>query len=624
MENRYHFLKSIVENQQGLAVFSLDKQYCYTFFTASHAQYMELVHQAKINLGENILHKIESPLNRTQAKGYFDRALQGDSFTATESYGNREDNQNYYEAHYLPVTNEAKEIIGLNAFFIDITSSKLAEKEIEEAIRERERFIESITDSSPDRIYVYDIEKKKLIYANRHLGESLGYSPEEVQEMGEDYLPSLVHDDDYMKMPILSTQWENKSDHDVLETEYRLKSKSGEWRWFMARDTVFRRDQAGKVVQFVGTARDLTESKRSALELKQSEERFKRLQQASYGGIFIHDQGKILDANQGLAEITGYSIGELLGMDGLQLIAPEYREHVTQKVRLNFEAPYDVIGLKKDGGRYHLEVQGKLIPFKDLMVRVTEFREITERKKIEEAIREQNVRLEDIARNLINKNEQLEEFTQIVSHNLRAPVGNIVTLLSLYELDSPLEERQEYIQHLRNSSNLLLGTLNELNEVLKIKQSQHIEKQELEFRIVFDKVCQMLSARIAELGPELHADFEEAPVILYPNIYLESILLNLLSNALKYHSADRKTVIKIKTYLRGQQVMLEVTDNGLGINLKKYAHQIFKMRKTFHEHPESRGLGLFLIKNQIESMGGEIVVKSEVNKGTTFLVKLTV
>ena len=150
------------------------------------------------------------------------------------------------------------------------------------------------------------------------------------------------------------------------------------------------------------------------------------------------------------------------------------------------------------------------------------------------------------------------------------------------------------------------------------------EKQELGFRIVFDKVCQMLSARIAELGPELDADFEEAPVILYPNIYLESILLNLLSNALKYHSADRKTVIKIKTYLRGQQVMLEVTDNGLGINLKKYAHQIFKMRKTFHEHPESRGLGLFLIKNQIESMGGEIVVKSEVNKGTTFLVKLTV
>ena len=120
----------------------------------------------------------------------------------------------------------------------------------------------------------------------------------------------------------------------------------------------------------------------------------------------------------------------------------------------------------------------------------------------------------------------------------------------------------------------------------------------------------MLSARIEELGAELHADFHEAPV-------------NLLSNSLKYHSHERKSVIRIKTYRRGRQTVLEVADNGLGINLTKYGHQLFKMRKTFHEHPESRGLGLFLIKNQVESMGGEIAVKSEVNRGTTFHVKLT-
>jgi K+-sensing histidine kinase KdpD len=158
--------------------------------------------------------------------------------------------------------------------------------------------------------------------------------------------------------------------------------------------------------------------------------------------------------------------------------------------------------------------------------------------------------------------------------------------------------------------------------VLKIKQSKNIDRQELEFNDVFGKVCQMLSTRITELGAEVRTDFQ-ARIIHYPNIYLESILLNLLSNALKYHAKERKSVIEIKTYLQGRKVMLEVSDNGLGINLSKYGHQIFKMRKTFHEHPESRGLGLFLIKNQIESMGGEISVKSEVNTGTTFFVKLT-
>jgi PAS domain S-box-containing protein len=492
-----------------------------------------------------------------------------------------------------------------------------------EATRERERFIESITNSSPDIIYVFDIEKKRNIYVNRHIIDALGYSPAEIDMMEDRALDTVLHPDDLKILPGLLTRWETATDNDVLETEFRLRNKTGEWRWFITRDTVFKRDKNGKVIQLVGTARDRTAGKESELELKQSEERFKRLMEASYGGIGIHDQGRILDANQGLASLTGYSMDELIGMDGLLLVAPEYRDQVTQKIRSGYELPYDVIGLRKDGTRYHLEAQGKNLPLQNKIVRVTEFRDISYRKQIEEAIREQNVRLSDIADNLLIKNEQLEEFTQIVSHNLRAPVGNIVTLLSLYDLMGPVEERQEYIQHLRNSSNLLLGTLNELNDVLKIKQSGNIEKQELEFSSVFKKVCQMLSARIEELGAEIKTDFDKAPVILYPNIYLESILLNLLSNALKYHGRDRKPVIRLKTFHRDGKIMLEVADNGLGIDLARYGHQVFKMRKTFHDHPESRGLGLFLIKNQIESMGGEITITSEVNIGTTFHVKLS-
>ncbi len=507
-------------------------------------------------------------------------------------------------------------------FAMSINRDITERKEIVEAGRERERFIESITNSSPDVIYVFDFEKRRTIYTNRHMAAILGFTEAEAAafETGVSG-PGLLHPDDHELLPSKLERWKTAKDDEVIETEFRMRNKAGEWRWFLARDTVFRRDKNGKVIQSVGTAQDRTASKKTELDLKESEERFKRLQEASFGGIGIHDNGKIKDANQGLADMTGYTIEELIGMDSLMLVAPEFREHVTHKFRTGYEMPYDVIGLKKDGTRYHLEVQAKNIPFQNRMVRVTEFRNISERKLIEESIREQNIRLGDIADNLTRKNEQLEEFTQIVSHNLRAPVGNIVTLLSLYD-SATNEERVEYITHLRNSSNLLLGTLNELNEVLKIKQSQKIEKQELEFEHVFNRVCQMLSARITELGADIATDFSEIPVIHYPNIYLESILLNLLSNALKYHAAIRKPVIKAKTYLENKKIMLEVSDNGLGINLEKYGHQIFKMRKTFHEHPESRGLGLFLIKNQIESMGGEISLKSEVNKGTTFYIKL--
>ena len=126
--------------------------------------------------------------------------------------------------------------------------------------------------------------------------------------------------------------------------------------------------------------------------------------------------------------------------------------------------------------------------------------------------------------------------------------------------------------------------------------------------------------RINETGAQINCNFEKAPEINYPNIYLESIFLNLLSNSLKYKSNERSPIINFSTYYDGKQLWMEVTDNGSGIDLEKYGHQVFKLRKTFHQHPESRGVGLFLIKNQIEAMGGEITIHSKENIGTTFKV----
>ncbi|CAN5485754.1 hypothetical protein BH09BAC3_BH09BAC3_36490 [soil metagenome] len=745
MQPNNPFLKTIIEDPEGVAVFSIDLNYRYTFFSASYQQLIESRFNSKIAVGDNLLRSIKNSDEKKKTQDLLDRGLRGETFKAEAKYTDIESESKIYLINYRPVKNEQGKLIGLIAWMNDILPERQAilektditaayhllientvdaifvmqaegdigkivsanktaaemhgytheefinlhvkdldidtpedhkkfderlkkllsgeklsfevnhrkkdgtifplevttmmmnidgqkltlsinrditkRKEIDEVVKDREHFIESITTSSPDMIYVFDIASQKNAYSNRHLTHMLGFTQKEIDTMTQQSLAGLLHPEDYAMLPTTLARWDKATDNEVIETELRMKHKDGTWRWFVARDTVFKRDKNGKVIQTVGTAQDRTASKKAEIDLRQSEERFKRLQEASFGGIGIYDNDKIIDANQGLSNITGYSIEELMGMDGLSLVASEYREHIIQKIRTGYELPYDVIGLKKDGTRYHLEVHAKNIPFQNKVVRVTEFRDITERKQIEESIREQNVRLGDIADNLTSKNEQLEEFTQIVSHNLRAPVGNIVTLLSLYESANEAE-RTEYIHHLKNSSNLLLGTLNELNEVLKIKQSQRIEAQDLEFSMVHNNVCQMLSASISELNADIHADFSAAPKIQYPNIYLESIFLNLVSNALKYHSPTRTPQIRIKTYLKEKDLMLTIEDNGLGINLEKYRHQIFKMRKTFHEHPESRGLGLFLIKNQIESMGGEINLTSVVGKGTTFYVKL--
>jgi len=495
------------------------------------------------------------------------------------------------------------------------------QKRSEELIRENNIFRESIANTMPGVLFVFDLENKRNIYRNRMI--NLGYSDAEIKAMGYSMLPALCHPDDLKTLP----QWTDEPFGCLKESTFRLRAKSGEWRWFMSSNTVFQKNDQGNVTQVIGILLDVTQQKeaeenlRHALtELKESEQRFRTLQTASFGGIGLHDQGYILDCNQGLCDLTGYTRDELIGTNGLLLFAPECQADVLAKVRSGDERPYDTEAVRKDGTRISVEVQGKNLPYKGKTIRVSEFRDITERKKTESKILEQNARLTGLTEELKNKNEQLEEFTQIVSHNLRSPVGNILTLLNFFEEAHNPDEKTEYLRLLKESGANALNTLHELNEVLKIKQNRKIEKQELQFRQVLATVKGMLSATINEVGASIQENFVEAPVIHYPKIYLESILLNLLSNALKYVVPGRAPLIQFKSYLSNNQLILEASDNGLGINLERYGHQVFKLRKTFHRHPESRGIGLFMIKNQIEAMGGEITLASQELQGTTFFI----
>lgn len=138
---------------------------------------------------------------------------------------------------------------------------------------------------------------------------------------------------------------------------------------------------------------DITGRRREEDALRESEARFRALHEASFGGIVIHDQGLILDCNQGISEQTGYTLDELIGMDGLKLIAPHCRDLVMDNIRRGVEQPYETTGLRKDGTEYPVSLRGTNIPYKGRMVRVTEFRDITEYKRLEEALEKRLVTL---------------------------------------------------------------------------------------------------------------------------------------------------------------------------------------------------------------------------------------
>ncbi len=504
---------------------------------------------------------------------------------------------------------EGGEPIRMAGAIRDITISK--RNELEKA--DWKLRYELVVASSGQVIYDYNILTGTILWSG-NIYKILGYSETELGGLKnwEDH----IHPDDKAQAILALDTAQKKLDR--YDVNYRFRNKNGDYLFIHDRG-FFIPDASGKAERMLGMMIDITKNHKIENELRESEYRFKTLQQASFGGIALHDKGVIIDCNQGLSTMTGYSREELIGMNGLDLISKEYHDLVISNIISGYELPYDAEGQRKDGARYFIEVQGKNVPYKGKNIRVTEFRDITDRKNGEAKIIEQNASLLTVSDSLRRKNNQLEEFTEIVSHNLRSPIGNVMSLMELLEKAESVSERKELTDLISRSAENLLGTLNELNDVLKIKNDQAIEKQDLVFENVLERVQSMLHSKIKELGAIIKVDFQ-VPSILYPNIYLESILLNLLSNALKYKHTNREPIVTIKTFYLNRMVVLSVEDNGLGIDLDRYGNQLFKLRKTFHSHPEGRGVGLFLVKNQIEAMGGTISASSIKNEGTTFTV----
>ena len=143
-------------------------------------------------------------------------------------------------------------------------------KRAEQEILAKQHFIQKITDSSPNILYIYDLHENRNVYCNREITTTLGYSPAEVQAMGAAFFANLMHPDDFAKMPDYYRQIEAAQDRDIFEIEYRMRHANGEWRWLFSRDSVFSRDDRGQVKQTIGTAQDISDRKQSEITIQKT------------------------------------------------------------------------------------------------------------------------------------------------------------------------------------------------------------------------------------------------------------------------------------------------------------------------------------------------------------------
>ncbi|GEM_PF-294380 len=366
---------------------------------------------------------------------------------------------------------------------------------------------------------------------------------------------------------------------------------------------------------------------RDITDRKHAEEKFKAVVNAANDAIITaSEDGNILAWNPGAERIFGWKSAEVIGKP-LELIMPEkYRAMHRAGLKRFIETgipkvigkTVELEGLRNDQSVFPIEISLNAWKANGEWYFSGILRDISERKLAEENLLKSKTELQALSEKLSQHNKQLASFAHIASHNLRAPVGNLSVLLDYFNQSDDPEEKAVIWKKFERVISHLSNTLNQLTEMLKIKEDTEKEREIILFEDVFSKIREMLSAQIMQYKAEVTSDFSEAPNILYPLSYVESIFLNLLSNALKYRSPERALKVHFKTASNNGQIMLKVNDNGIGINLKKHGDKLFGLHKVFTRHPEARGVGLFLVKTQVEAMGGTIFAESEVNNGTTF------
>ncbi|RXJ51386.1 sensor histidine kinase [Gelidibacter gilvus] len=217
-------------------------------------------------------------------------------------------------------------------------------------------------------------------------------------------------------------------------------------------------------------------------------------------------------------------------------------------------------------------------------------------------------------------NNKLKNFAYIVTHNLKQHTANFESLLDFYDDTADVREKEEIVGHLKTLSHCLTKTITNLNDVVHVQNSKSKEVRKIFIAKEINNTLKLLDFVISETNATIHNNINKRLFLYYNSSYFESIIQNLLSNAIKYKHPDRDPVISIDCSYDNQEFKLMISDNGIGIDLEKFGNDIFGLYKTFHRNNNAEGVGLYLIKNQIESFGGRITVDSKVGVGTTFTI----
>lgn len=377
-------------------------------------------------------------------------------------------------------------------------------------------------------------------------------------------------------------------------------------------------------IAFYGRISDITNLKEQEIKLKVYEERFKFAQEASTSGVWDWDlrTNKVFYSSQSMKILDLISLDvfdsperwdEIVHPDDLEKYYSDIQDHFEN--RTPFYENYHRV-LTSTGKYIWILDRGKVIERdnngKPLRVIGTHTDISSQKEKELELVKTMEL--------YSKQNSRLLNFSHIVSHNLNTQAGNIKSILDLIDADDTADSNKEMLSYLRMVSDDLNETILNLTQIVQIQSNANTPMSSLDLNVYLNKTLSLIRDLKSENRVTIINEIPEGVTVDFNPAYLESVLLNFTTNAIKYSNPDRPIVIKYTFSLEDGMKTLSISDNGLGIDLKKYGDSLFGMYKTFHNHKEAHGLGLYITKNQIESMKGTVSVESEVGVGSTFKI----
>lgn len=514
---------------------------------------------------------------------------------------------------------------GYIAIIRDITERK----EAEIRFRESEERYKSIIKVSNTGAWEYHADTE-FVWCSPEYFYMLGRKQADYDMSGEMNLKQvwteLLHPEDREKAIKSFDDYLINGSVGTYESYFRMLHSNGSWTWIWSRGQTLR-DQEGKLTNLtVGTHIDITERKNAEAIIKDQAEVFSAIIENAHESIWlVSPELKVLQFNNTAKE----RIKKNRGID--IYVGANLKDFLYLGPETVFMSTFNkaLAGHYADVESSQLNLQGEIFWLRTRMYPVHDSRKeligiailtenITERKAMEAE------RLK-IINEMLQRNRDLEQFAYIVSHNLRAPVANIIGITDyMMSIEMEADEKEEMNNGLKKSVLHLDEVIKDLSTILQMKREISEKKEKVKFSEILNNVQLSIETLINNEQAVFKSDFSAVGEIVTLKSYLHSIFYNLISNSIKYRRPDAAPVIEIGSTVVGNRIEVTYKDNGLGIDLERKGDQVFGLYKRFHTHTEGKGLGLYMVKTQVETLGGTISIKSKINEGTEFKIEFEV